>query len=90
MNKYNELKKHFQSMSIYELVNCFNRETSHNGWVSARAYYLRALKQSFIDRDVDINAVATENTFSLKYPVFYEKSESKLIPIKRKWLFPEA
>lgn len=79
--KYDYLK----SLDDYHLVNIFNQETSHNGWVSERAYFLKALREAFHDKNISLENVLTGGGFSLKYPVFLTEIEGKktLIPIKR-------
>lgn len=58
------LKKKFESelavLSDDALVACFNREVGNRGWVSARAYYLAALRNQFEYREIDFSIVKNE------------------------------
>lgn len=83
--KYQEYLKRFETETIYELVNSFNRETSCKGWVGVRGAYLEALLISFIKRNVDTSEISDENSLSLRYPVYYSARQNKVIQIKKEW-----
>lgn len=85
--KYREFKREFENLTDYQLVNTFNKETSHNGWVSTRASYLKALYTVFIERDINVTAVY-DNGFKLGHTVYLsiKQDEKVLIPITREWL----
>ena len=67
---------YLKTKSDYELVNSFNRETSHNGWVSERGVFLSCLFDEFKRRDINIQSIEgkleTRTYHSLKYPVFLD------------------
>src|SRR5690606_21531525 len=80
----------FRSSSEYELVNCFNIETSHNGWVGRRGSYIIALVQAMQEKKIDVSEITTiENgchAVHLRYPVFYCESDIKLFHNLLEWL----
>lgn len=80
----------FRSSSEYELVNCFNIETSHNGWVGRRGCYIKALVQAMQDKKIDVSEITSvENGYHavhLRYPVFYRESDKKVVQIRQEWL----
>ncbi|WP_242121575.1 hypothetical protein [Aestuariivivens sediminicola] len=88
-----QYQDYFKAQSDYELVNNFNRETSHGGWVSQRAIYLRSLFDEFKRRKIDIQAIEGEEhglvTHSLKHPVYLVKEDGvkKLVTITQNWRF---
>lgn len=85
--KFLQYKKEFESFTDYQLVNLFNKETAHNGWVSARGAYLKALYSVFIERGINVTSVY-DNGFKLGHSAYLAiKNEEKvLIPITREWL----
>jgi len=48
-------------LSNEELVTRFNREIGNNGWVSARAYFLLAIRNQFEYRAIDYSIVRNES-----------------------------
>lgn|SRR5690554_5996501 len=85
--------KRFQGLlcsSEYDLVNCFNIETSHNGWVGRRGCYIKALVQAMQEKKIDVSEITTvENGYHavhLKYPVFYRERDRKVVQIRQEWL----
>lgn len=81
--KYREFLEDLESKSIYELTNIFNRETSHSGWVSVRASFLQALRDSFTNRGVDISDIRVKGGYSYRHQAFYDERRHKLVVIKR-------
>lgn len=87
-NKYDYLK----SLSDFELVNIFNRETSHNGWTSERSFYLAALSEALQFKNISLERIIQKEengrtSLSLRFPVFLKEENSKktLEPIMQIW-----
>ncbi len=83
-NKYDYLK----SLNDFELVNIFNRETSHNGWTSERSIYLAALFEAFQLNKISLEKIAKKDEngreiISFRNPVFLtiDNHQKKLVPI---------
>ena len=76
--RYKHYLIYFNEKSVFELVNTFNRETTSRGWVGERGAFLEALKDAFRQKKVDISSVATQRTFSLRYPVYLENRDGNL------------
>ena len=77
---YLESRIKLAEYSVVKLVNSFNRETVCKGWTSARAAFLKALMDTFIEKGVKINAVTNSvsgiTSTSFKYPVFLGNGEN--------------
>lgn len=69
--KRKEFLIEFELKTDYELVNCFNRETSHRGWASIRGVYLLALIHTIRSRNIDVFAIESKDGIQLKHPVFF-------------------
>jgi hypothetical protein len=41
---------------LQELIDAYNQQVGNRGWVRARGYFLTALRQEFLNRDVDCSA----------------------------------
>ncbi|KMQ70827.1 hypothetical protein [Chryseobacterium koreense] len=48
-----------------ELIETFNREVGNGGWGSARAEFLAALKQEFLNRSLCCSLIINGNSMSL-------------------------
>ncbi|HJM41532.1 MAG TPA: hypothetical protein QF514_04825 [Candidatus Thalassarchaeaceae archaeon] len=72
----NEYTARFANYSVEELVDAFNSDQPSQGWVSARGRFLGALRQSFLDTDIDCTSFISEEGMSLSYPI---KLEEKII-----------
>ena len=68
----NEYTARFADDSIEELVQTFNSDQPSQGWVSARGRFLGALRQAFLDTDIDCNSFISEEGMSLDYPIRLE------------------
>lgn len=85
------LMKKFESelavLSDVALVTRFNREVGNRGWVSARAYFLEALRNQFANRGIDYSIVKNETGgFNLDKKVILSGRKlifSSLEPINR-------
>jgi len=81
-----DYKTYFSTKTDYELVNIFNIETSHSGWVSQRAIFLSNLFQTFRARHIALDQIEGDleglKTYSLKYPVFLDERDGKKILIQ--------
>ncbi len=80
-NYYEQSKADLSKLDKYQLVNIFNRETSHSGWGGVHGSFLWALRECLVEAGLDISEVADKHTFSLKYPVFID-NDNKLVQIK--------
>ena len=72
----NEYTARFADDSIEELVQTFNSDQPSQGWVSARGRFLGALRQAFLDTDIDCTSFISEEGMSLSYPI---RLEGKII-----------
>jgi len=83
---YNTFYSDLSSKTIIQLVGLYNRETHKNTWVSARGYFLAALKTVFKEKKVDLTKLLNYEDglqqFSLKYPVYLDVKKNQLVPIK--------
>ena len=62
----------FAKYSIKELVHAFNRDQPCTGWVGARGRFLSALRQAFLDTEIDCSSFISEGGMSLQYPIMLE------------------
>ena len=60
--------------SIEDLVSSFNHEQPSTAWVSARGRFLAALRQAFLDSEVDCSNFISEEGMSLQYPIRLEEN----------------
>lgn len=68
----------FAGMQIHELVELFNRQTRHKGWVAMRAYHDKALIGEFRRRGIDVSCVSDGNSISFARQVCYDEAENRL------------
>ena len=68
----NEYTERFASYKIDELVKAFNSDQPSQGWVTARGYFLAALRQAFLESEIDCSSFITEEGMSLRYPIRLE------------------
>ena len=52
----NSFREHFRNASAQEPVDALNREVGNGGWVTARCFYLAALKEAFLATGLDCSA----------------------------------
>jgi hypothetical protein len=71
-NHENEYTAKLADKSIEELVHAFNSDQPSQGWVSARGRFLGALRQAFLDTEIDCSSFISENGMSLSYPIRLE------------------
>ena len=55
-NYYEECLERFRSKSVEELIESFNREVGSTAWTSARGAHLRALRESFEERNLVLDS----------------------------------
>jgi hypothetical protein len=67
--QYLEYKDRFSVYTDDELVQAFNRETGHNGWVGSRGAFLKALHEELRKRPMDISIIDSEQGMKLSHPV---------------------
>ena len=65
----NEYKERFANSTIEELVDNFNSDQPSQGWVTARGYFLAALRQAFLDSEIDCSSFISEKGMSLQYQI---------------------
>ena len=53
----NEYTARFADDSIEGLVQAFNSDQPSQGWVSARGRFLAALRQAFLDTEIDCSSI---------------------------------
>lgn len=82
--KINVTKHHtydFSNLSDYQLVNTFNGDVGHAGWVYQRSLFLHYLFKEFKKRNIDLGEVEkVENGYishSLRYPVYLNVRDDK-------------
>ena len=71
----------FSSTPIHQLVEYFNREVAHRGWISERAAYDAALIDAFINKGVDVSAVYDGTKISFKQKVTFDPDNRKLMSL---------
>ena len=73
---YQEFCLRFRTLTDADLIALFNHEVTQQGWGTARAAFLGALHQQFIDRDFDYSSIGDVRSLSLLRPV---KLDGKVI-----------
>jgi len=68
----NEYKERLANKTIEELVDNFNSDQPSQGWVTARGYFLAALRQAFLDSEIDCSSFISEKGMSLQYQIRLE------------------
>ena len=68
----NEYTERLADKTIEELVDNFNSDQPSQGWVTARGYFLAALREAFLDSEVDCSNFISENGMSLQYQIRLE------------------
>jgi len=68
----NEYTERLANKPIEELVDNFNSDQPSQGWVSARGRFLAALRQAFVDSEVDCSNFISEKGMSLQYQIRLE------------------
>lgn len=77
-NLIEKFESQLATLSDEQLVARFNREVGNRGWVSARVYFLEALRNQFENRGLDYSFVKNESGgFNLNAKVILR--EGKLI-----------
>jgi len=74
----NEIKNEYTAKladcSIEVLVSDFNRDQPSTAWVSARGRFLAALRQAFLDSEVDCSSFISEKGMSLQHQIRLEEN----------------
>ena len=68
----NEYTARLADKSIKDLVSTFNWDQPSTAWVSARGRFLAALRQAFLDTEIDCSSFVSEEGMSLSYPIRLE------------------
>ena len=72
MVEKNEYEESFAKLSDEEIVETFNSDTKHNGWVAARGRFLSALRREFIKRGFDTSEIIKGEGMSMMHRVKLE------------------
>lgn len=74
-NLIEKFEKNLTVLTDQELVNRFNQEVGNQGWVSARAHFLKALTNQFESREIDYSIIKNENTISFAKKVLLKEKK---------------
>lgn len=66
---HNQFTAQLRRLDNDQLVHRFNSEVGNPGWTTSRGKFLVALTDEFLDRDIDISSIYSNNSLSLKYKV---------------------
>ena len=83
----NQFKERFRKLNNLELVETFNKDLGHKGWVSSRGEFLAALRQEFSKRQICIDGITHGNAIRSRGFLLKKEYESvyvakKVIPKK--------
>ena len=83
----NQFKERFRKLNPLELVQTFNKDLGHNGWVGLRGEFLAALREEFNHRNICIEAITHGGAIRTRGFIMKKESESvyvakKVIPKK--------
>ena len=67
-----EYTERLANKTIEELVDDFNSDQPSQGWVTARGYFLAALRQAFLNSEIDCSSFISEEGMSLRHPIRLE------------------
>ena len=79
---YKEFRERFSGYSIEKLVECYNSEQPKKVWITARMYYLIALKKAFLESGYDCSSFILESRMLFDFQVKIDGD--KIIPELRK------
>ncbi len=65
-------------MNDEELIDSFNHEVGNTGWTNSRAFYLKALKGEFDERNYDYSEIGENDTLSLKNKIYLQDKKIKI------------
>ena len=74
-----EYRQRLADCCIEELVESFNQEQPKQTFVSARARYLIALREAFLNTEFDCSTFISETGMSLDYPI--EISDQSVVQV---------
>ena len=78
----NQFKERFRKLNPLELVQTFNKDLGHNGWVGSRGEFLAALRQEFNHRNICIDAITHGG--AIRTRGFIMKKESEAVYVAKK------
>ena len=78
----NQFKERFRKLNPLELVQTFNKDLGHNGWVRSRGEFLAALREEFNYRNICIEAITHGN--AIRTRGFIMKKESEAVYVAKK------
>lgn len=70
---------YLQSLSLSELVACWNKQVGNPGWTSSRAVYLSTLKDAIRSKGVDVKGLTLKKRSVLKGNVLVECKEHEIV-----------
>ena len=65
--------------SVDSLVEAFNCQVGNRGWVSIRCVYNKALKETFMEKGVDISAIYDGSTTSFARKISLNENKTRVI-----------
>ena len=75
---YKKFRERLSGYSIEKLVECYNSEQPKQVWISARMYYLIALKKAFLESGYDCSSFIIESRMLFDFQVKIDGD--KIIP----------
>ena len=75
---YKEFRERLGRYSIEKLVECYNSEQPKKVWITARMYYLIALKKAFLESGYDCSSFILESRMLFDFQVKIDGD--KIIP----------
>ena len=70
----NEYTLRFTNYTIEELILAFNTDQPKNGWVGARGRFLGALRQAFLNTEIDCSSFISEDGMSTSFQIKIEEN----------------
>jgi hypothetical protein len=66
-DRYEAWQSQLAAYTLEQLIEAFNREVGNNGWGTARADYLHALRHTFVHRGVDCSCFLSDDGRSMSF-----------------------
>ena len=78
----NQFKERFRKLNPLELVQTFNKDLGHGGWVGSRGEFLVALREEFGNRNICIDNIT--HSSAIRSRGFIMKKESEAVYVAKK------
>ena len=78
----NQFKERFRKLNPLELVQTFNKDLGHSGWVGSRGEFLVALREEFGNRNICIDNIT--HSGAIRSRGFIMKKESEAVYVAKK------